>query len=248
MLFLGAGASRAVGVPDLRGLTDVVINRLEQEGYGDLIHHIIDTLESSNLGYRFFNQGEIDIEVIFSVLNGRLDNTNSLKELGPFGIYLNELGRNPTLPYSGVLQNRQELSRIREIVGEVITKLCNSFHMDKATSYYAALFEFEKQVLARQQRRLFSHIVTTNYDLVLERCAMVNPDIRAQTGFERDSNSQEDYLPLQKICLGDGRYYLEEIKYLKLHGSINWWIRERDKLIIRRDSAISLMGELTLNS
>jgi hypothetical protein len=35
----------------------------------------------------------------------------------------------------------------------------------------------------------------------------------------------------------------EEIQYLKLHGSINWRIRDSDKQIVRRDSAHSLMGE-----
>jgi hypothetical protein len=35
----------------------------------------------------------------------------------------------------------------------------------------------------------------------------------------------------------------EKIEYLKLHGSIDWRVRDSDKLIFRRDAASSLMGE-----
>jgi hypothetical protein len=47
------------------------------------------------------------------------------------------------------------------------------------------------------------------------------------------------------LILGEGDYY-RNIEYLKLHGSINWWIRKRDKKIIRRNElqpSTSLMGE-----
>jgi hypothetical protein len=91
LLFLGASASSAVGVPDLAGLTTRVNARLEGEGYGDLIRHITNTLERANQNSRFFNQGEIDIEVIFSVLNGRTNPVRTLKESGPFTIHMNEL-------------------------------------------------------------------------------------------------------------------------------------------------------------
>jgi hypothetical protein len=63
MLFLGAGASKAVGIGDLKDLTDEIMVRLKKEGYDDLIQHITEMLEKANRDNRFFNQGEIDIEV-----------------------------------------------------------------------------------------------------------------------------------------------------------------------------------------
>ena len=33
------------------------------------------------------------------------------------------------------------------------------------------------------------------------------------------------------------------IQYVKLHGSINWWIRNRDLKVVQRDSSNSLSGE-----
>jgi SIR2-like domain len=107
------------------------------------------------------------------------------------------------------------------------------------------LFEFEKETRRQGRTALFSHIVTTNYDLVLERCAQENSDVCSGTGVEIDPNTGEYYLPIQKFLLGEGNYH-HNIEYLKLHGSINWWIRERDKKIIRRNEtqpSVSLMGE-----
>jgi hypothetical protein len=70
MLFLGAGGSKAVGIGDLKDLTAKINVRLIEEGYEDLIQHITEILEKANLNNRYFNECEIDIEVIFSVLNG----------------------------------------------------------------------------------------------------------------------------------------------------------------------------------
>jgi hypothetical protein len=85
-LFSGAGASKAVGIGDLKELTDKVKVRLKEEGYGDLIQHITETLEKANFDNRFFNQGEIDIELIFSVLSGLSNPIKGLKDLGPYAV------------------------------------------------------------------------------------------------------------------------------------------------------------------
>lgn len=241
MLFLGAGASKAVGIGDLKDLTDEIMVRLKKEGYEDLIQDITETLEKANRDNRFFNQGEIDIEVIFSVLNGLSNPTKALKEIGPYAIYINELGRNQESPLSERLRNEEEMKRIRTLVGEGITSVCSKFNLSNATKYYRELFEFEKEMLRADRGRLFSPTATTNYDLVFEQCAKENSDIHAKTGFRNTDG--ERTLPLEKIIIED-RY--QEIEYLKLYGSINWWIRDRDKRVVERNEGqpgISLMGE-----
>lgn len=55
--------------------------------------------------------------------------------------------------------------------------------------------------------------------------------------------SEDKQLPLEKIIQED-RY--QEIEYLKLHGSINWWIRDSDKRLVERNEmrpGTSPMGE-----
>ena len=68
MLFLGAGASKAVDIGDIQDLTQQIRNRLSNSDFGGIWEHIEAILESANTNNRFFNPGEIDLEVIFSAL------------------------------------------------------------------------------------------------------------------------------------------------------------------------------------
>src|ERR687895_1963913 len=90
MLFLGAGASKAAHVADLSDLTERVKAKLIQDNHADLLQHIITILTDADKDHRFFC-GTIDLEVILSVLNGIMDPLHSLKDLGPYAIYLNQL-------------------------------------------------------------------------------------------------------------------------------------------------------------
>ena len=38
-----------------------------KRSYGKFLDHLEDTLKNANSNSRFFNQGEIDIEVVFSI-------------------------------------------------------------------------------------------------------------------------------------------------------------------------------------
>jgi hypothetical protein len=245
MLFLGAGASKAVGIGDLKELTKNVKVRLMKKGYGNLIQQVISILGKANMRIRkkdnrFFNEGEIDIEVIFSVLNGLSNPIKALKDLGPYAIYINELSRKRESPLSKSLHKKDEMKRIKTLVGEVITSVCSKFNESDADKYYHELFDFQKDMIKANRGRLFSPTVTTNYDLVFERCAKKNSEMLANTGFQNTDGDRT--LPVEKIIIED-RY---QIDYLKLHGSINWWIRDSDKRIVERQEmqpGTSLMGD-----
>jgi hypothetical protein len=62
------------------------INR--KKGFKDVLKDIDGGLESANQNYQFFNEGEIDLEIILSILNANTDCKDALKEVGPFAIYL----------------------------------------------------------------------------------------------------------------------------------------------------------------
>jgi hypothetical protein len=62
MLFLGAGASKVVGIDDLENLTTRIKQTLEQQGYGDHIQHIVG-VEEANRHQRFFNGGIINADL-----------------------------------------------------------------------------------------------------------------------------------------------------------------------------------------
>lgn len=171
-----------------------------------------------------------------------------MNALGPYAIYLEQLegNRNKPLPYDSTLQDPRSLRNIRDIVEDEIIESCLSYDKDRARRYYHDLFEFAKRVRSNPDHQLLFHqIVTTNYDLVIEECSLRNAAIPSTTGFIQDQRSKEFFLPLDQVILGYGSSNLS-IEYLKLHGSINWWIRESDKRIVLRDerkASTTLMGE-----
>jgi hypothetical protein len=241
MLFLGAGASKAVDIGDLYDITNRVIAKLSSSGYGGLIQHIIDTLYYSGS----FEKREIDIEVIFSVLNSRVNHENTMKHLGPYAIYMNQLtSNNKASPYERTLMDHNELKNIRLIVEEEIIASCLGYDQKKAFRYYNELFRCAMDIRSSiDHQLLFHNIVTTNYDLVIESCSRQNSNIPSGTGFIEDQLRKEYVLPLDNLILGSPNL---SVKYLKLHGSINWWIRDGDKRIVQRNErnpATTLMGE-----
>jgi hypothetical protein len=253
MLFLGAGASKAVDIGDLKDLTDKVNAKIISRGYGKLLDHIQDTLKKANSDSRFFNQGETDIEVVFSILNSRTEPVDALKNLGPYSIYINELREQSELPYADQLQNKEEINNLKETIEKVIVSQCNKFKLDKATKYYDDLFRLERDTVEYRLMKgsdntpIFSPVVTTNYDLVLERYSSKTSNKYGKQFFNRgfvpEQGGNERYLPLDKVLY---EYPHTEIKYLKLHGSIDWWFRDRDQLIVERDlprALTSLTGE-----
>jgi hypothetical protein len=250
---VGAGASKAVGIGDLKDLTDKVNTKIRNRGYGELLDHIENTLKNANMDSKFFKQGEMDMEVILSILNSRIDPVNTLKDLGPYSIYINELRAQSELPYAEQLQSKEEIDDLKEIIEKVIVSQCNKFNPDKATKYYDGLFMLERDTTEYRTMKgsdnihIFSPVVTTNYDLVLERYSSKTPNKYGKhffrRGFVSEQGGNESYLPLDHVSYV---YPHTEIQYLKLHGSIDWWFRDRDKVIVERDqprASTSLTGE-----
>ena len=192
------------------------------------------------LNNRFFNPGEIDLEVIFSVLNARAHHINALRDLGPYAIYLDQLRKDEELPFVNSFSDPDIIRGVKEVVDDTLVQSCSNPNIALARQYYHDLFEFEKTELKRDRIKLFAHVVTTNYDLVYERCASHNPDMPWRTGFIPEPITGEQKLPIEEIRFQNNG---GNIQYVKLHGSINWWIRNRDRKVVQRDSSNSLSGE-----
>jgi SIR2-like domain len=249
MLFLGAGASKAVGLSDLQDLTSRVKVKLEEKGYKNVFEDVIGILEKANQNYPFFNNDEIDLEMILTVLKSTVNHKNALKKLGPYAIFLNAFLDEGKL--STVIINQDNLAEIKATVENVITNSLNRDTQTIARKYYQDLFQISRDIPEYKtnsgftsQPPLFDHIVTTNYDRVIEN---LYEDIHGRSprmGFDTDIRTGEYYLDIDGIANGKYQYNRNNhIEYLKLHGSIDWWIRGSDKRIIRREHNISMRGE-----
>jgi hypothetical protein len=148
--------------------------------------------------------------------------------------------------FSGNIPNPTELDGIKRRVEDIIISSCNQCDFNPALGYYSKLFSLEAALslnyvdaLGRQPHiGVFRHVVTTNYDLILERydkeyCTRFRMDrmIQAkhllQRGFTHGGYDwNEPYLDLTNI---DPKINPDSITYIKLHGSIDWWIRNSDQ-------------------
>lgn len=253
MLFVGAGASKAMGLGDLQDLTVKVRKELGKRGYENIFEKITRRLESTDLKDQFFNEGEIDLEVILSILNATVDRREALKELGPFAIYLNTFTNKRKL--SLLHATEDDLKKIRKIIGKTISQSLTNYNKSKAEKNYRRLFQISVDLNHKYRTKtghtsqppLFEHIVTTNYDRIIENLYEdANMHGRPpRMGFKEDERTQERYLDTDGLINGKYQYGTgnNHIEYLKLHGSIDWWIRLSDRQIIQREHAKSLRGE-----
>ena len=99
MLFLGAGASKAVGLPTLHGLTQKIRGR--DSDIDDRFEEIDNIVKGSenDIGYQV---GELDLEVYFTILDSLVEPAKSIYDLGPFAVYLYKL-----------LKNKQATNRLK---------------------------------------------------------------------------------------------------------------------------------------
>jgi predicted DNA-binding protein YlxM (UPF0122 family) len=260
LLFLGACASHAFGIGQLQDFTMGVENVLAELGYRDLLDHIRRTVLSANQDYQYFSdENEIDMEVILSVLELLVQPTEAAADGGgPRIMYLNELASGG---YHGNIPNQHELETIKQRIENIIIESCNKCDFERALEYYRRLFSFESSISLNYVNALglkphigiFRHVATTNYDLILERydkeyCKRFRIDRTVQAkhflqrGFTHgDYQWNEPYLDLSDI---DPKTNPDSITYVKLHGSIDWWIRRSDKKVITRECPTSLMGEV----
>jgi SIR2-like domain len=251
MLFVGAGASKPFGTPVLAELTSEVKSVIGNAGYGDLWGHVYDSLKEASKksdGY-FTSEDEVDMEVVLSVIDFIMDPVAKAMELGPSLLYA--LPKNLSEKLTGMIPSMEEYSSIRKEIEKRIVDSCNNVDFQKAKEYYGKLFKLELDLHRRYCNAKgegsttlpFEYAVTTNYDLLLERYAFESDHDNNlpgkdffNRGFRRERAEAVD-MYLQPGQLNN------DLRYLKLHGSIDWWVRSRDGLVTTRESDVSLFGE-----
>jgi hypothetical protein len=183
------------------------------------------------------------LEVIFTVLNALANHKEALKELGPYGIYLNSFIQKRHLLK---LIHKNDLTKIRRTTERTIAKSLEKYNNKKAKTYYDSLFELPKNLNSWYKTRtgktcqppLFEHIVTTNYDRVIEDWFEQSHGRPPRRGFAKEERTEQQYLDKDRMIRGEYNLSTNNyIEYLKLHGSIDWWIRSDNKIILRETSS-----------
>lgn len=232
MIFLGAGASKIFGVKTLQDMTDDLIKKMENKGYGDTIKKILENLKRFDL--------TPDFESIFTILEGLTNPKEAVKNSGAFTAYvcrdLKEIG------------TYQEFKELLHDFKDFIYKECTikSENLRIKKSVYDKLFEIiasssrHGNHLSSYDNRVFTTamgsgsggttvnigdtIATTNYDMSVELYHRMIGSPLAD-GFE---TTNDPYI--KQIDAGNYARLSNARWLIKLHGSI-WQFKQGKKII-----------------
>ena len=206
MLFIGAGASTTLGIPDMRGMTKVVTNELGKRDpdYGAMLSEAIARLENSGI--------VPDIENLLGAMEASIDPDRVWDEVGSKIAVVMPTGKFKPLPHA------DKVSKLVEQMKLEIGKVCQNIDRPKAISQYKDLFDRVIGVVGNSfgagsinVPNIFRTIVTTNYDVSLEYFfRRSNADY--SEGFEVDGRNRLVFTGNWKVG----------VELIKIHGSISY--------------------------
>src|SRR2546428_12322731 len=135
MLFLGAGASKPLGIPTMAEFTETIIERLESPLRGVDYEPIIRGIQATVRKFGF----NPDIEAILSVLQGRISPKRALNDLGPLlTVFAQE--------YRNIADDTAASVAVTEIEN-IIYDTCKQVKHGLAVKLYGELWDYLRQTL-----------------------------------------------------------------------------------------------------
>src|SRR6266516_4685184 len=179
MLFLGAGASKPLGVPAMEEFTDVVLKDLADKkvNFEPLVRDIQKQITAFHL--------KPDIEAVLTVLEAKTRPKKALADIGPSLILFAERYRN-------ISEDTLATVAIREIE-DAIYKRCMQINHDLAVRLYGSLWDSLTSDFPTGPGSTYSpgqrwvqRVFTTTYDLSLDTF-LKRRRIGYDEGFHEDS-------------------------------------------------------------
>jgi hypothetical protein len=242
VFFFGAGASAPFGIPTMKQFVIDFEKLLDEKGTKEE-KQLYNSIKDALAGHL---KREIDLEDVFSVIDGYIN--FNYERLGVLSTYVfdedisrryEKLGAFPSSTYEKnvpICQNLREKFQI--FVREKCLIPDESFK--KISKVYQDFFNrFVHESDVKGTGITFSRgnysccptwtIFTTNYDTCLEHYWRQAAKIDLNTGFSFDSAR---YRPVLK---DSERFYQNDFKLIKLHGSVSWFI-ESDGTIVEEQT------------
>lgn len=232
LIFVGAGASKAFGLPTMKDMVSLFEKELESGSEASAYESIKMSLQSS-LG------NDVDLESVFTIIDGILTYKNP-RDLGLFQEYFMMSTMNPEAAFSGPKYPPHDvLSSLRDKFKEFVKKQCTI-----QTSQHAAITRLYSRLFARlapyyggravvakdgDQYRDWS-IFTTNYDLCLEYF-FSNQNIQIFSGFKPSYITSRAEMDLDGFVTSNA-----PVKLYKLHGSLSWIRFDDGSIVEYRDT------------
>jgi len=216
LVFFGAGASRAFEIPTMQEMVTGFENGIKESEtelftyYSEIKKTLIET----------FGSNSIDIEAMFSVLEGISRNLES-KDLGHFAFYyISKTSSTKPFDSKDIEMAKKLLEKLKEYLKNTCTIKLTT---EKSTEIYQKSYVPLFSILKGKTIQAFHHgkynlavdwkCYTTNYDAVFEN--FWNSLQAPVDHFDRQGESDNYVFNTHKLELGNH-------SFVKLHGSLDW--------------------------
>ena len=227
MIFLGAGASKALGLKTMQDLTEDLVRKMKAAGYGDIVEEVLGALKKFHL--------TPDFENIYTTLLGLAHSLEGIKKSGPLSAFF-AARSNFDLGKRNLQDDRfmNALLELRDLIYDECT--IQRGVIESKRSLFDRLFQVTGEL--RETRQIFSKlgstgsvevdvgrtIVTTNYDMAVELYHRWTNNALSD-GFATTRKEYVKEFDLHEFGKNANSRWL-----LKLHGSI-WQFKQGDRII-----------------
>ena len=232
MLFLGAGASKPLGIPTMEGFTNEVISVLIKSNKGsdpDILNYVENVKHSvTKLGMR------PDIESILTSLSGLSDPEKVVDDIGPLLALFTDRKKPRILSKSVNPMGAQIIAFVASYrIESIIYDRCERMNRSQALELYGKFFDKitgidtlpypgpSTSIVRINGSSLIQNIFTTNYDLSIE-AFLRGRNISFEDGFAADGVGDFAFT----ANWGGGG-----VRLFKLHGSINYFVKGDGKIV-----------------
>ncbi len=206
ILFAGAGMVKPLGLPTVVEFENMISQSMNKEEM-DFINKIKNYVKSQKLN-------DSDIEYIFNSIN------KFLQENPEVTIFLINREVNPDIP--SIFRNFVKNAKTSfEKLKKIFYNSLNEFDIGKARLFYVSLFRKIKEIFNTSN----ISFITTNYDTTFDEVVK-----KFRADFTSSGYNTIDFLfrPYHNIAFtyqpSNNNFPKQSIEYIKLHGSINWFI------------------------
>jgi hypothetical protein len=217
MLFLGAGASKPLGIPTMKEFTQAVLRDM-----GNRKVNFEPVISSIQAGVEKFGV-EPDIETILTILDGKTKPRKSLENLGAQLI---------AFPQEFRQVSEQDLAwLVMKEIENSIYNICSQVIPQSASKHYAGLWKILSSPMSIPYQKgattilpagsLNRRIFTTDYDLSMEMF-LRSQNVGFDEGFRIDDSGENVFANVWSD---------DQIQLVKLHGSISYYLMENGKIV-----------------
>ncbi len=244
MLFIGAGASAAFGIPTMKKF----VNNFEEyiDSAEEHLPKQVQLYKKIKEALTQQLERDVDLEDVFTVIStlSHVSSNQPIKDpytLYLFGKYVDEVTKQlqkDIEPSLGLLLNFKQFVRKNCLIPEPTHAKISEVYKDLFNRLFLESDSFGSDDQVRDSFFASKRwvIFTTNYDTCLEYYFRKVAKLRLNTGFSSNDTTNQMIMNTKRFSNED------DTRLFKLHGSISWFIDDEKEVVEEQTIGTSLIG------